>query len=171
MKKLVAVLACAALLAAAFGLFVFVQGGGYGRLLTGQPVGSFDTLLSTAPEHYRLRAIAGIVLVLFFVMDIHTLVARPEDAAAHAPQPGDRPLDYAVVRLRRFLLIPLVLGYGVLALRLLPPASVTELATGPPLIGLSAVFLLTRRPLNWTPGQVVGLFLAMVTSAAENYRR
>lgn len=157
MKKLIAALLCLLLLLPVFALFAFIQTGGYTRVLAGEWNSEFDCQLPFTSGHFRLTAIAGIVLALFWALDVYALTTRPPDRSHERGMlPVDHPIGYAVLRLRRYSFLAMVFGYAVLVFRVQPLAEpLTPPGTTACLITYAALFAAARRPVNWTPGDVL----------------
>ena len=177
-NKLIAIIFCAVFLVLVFGLFVFIQMGGYSRALLGENLTDLDPLLPFTADYYHLSAIVGVLLTLFLGSDIHALFTENEQklliGQSKAARPFDRPLGYAGVRLRRYLLIPLVFSYAILANYWLSLVmgfdQEQEKLRFYQLAVLAVVFIIARRPLSFSPQgcfteflQIVGSFCAGVS--------
>lgn len=174
MKRYAASLLCAAMLAGILALFAFVVMGGYERFaLDGAfAIPTLDEILS--PRNYRKTLIAGFVALGFAALDVQSLTTRGEAEKSADPKPCDAPLGFAALRARRYCLLLFAFFYTLLVTRLLPVEMEPDARAGFTVkasLAFAAVFAITRRPLDWTVGNVFQFLMAMVGSFLKGFNR
>lgn len=159
-KRLTAAALCALYAVLLFGLVCFVLADGFALLALNGSLDGFNPLRVFESPLYRVTAIAGAVLIFSVALDAAAVMNEQREWVGDPPPA--HPLAYAAMRLRRYALIPIGLGYALLLLSWLGPAKVLGNAIGASREYLTVcaggvlgvLFLMSRRPINWTPWQV-----------------
>jgi hypothetical protein len=174
-KRLTAAVLCAVYAVLVFGVFCFVITDGFTLLALNGSLDGFNPARAFDPPLYRLTAIAGAVLVVFVVLD--AIAVLNEQQEWFGDPPPAYPLAYAAMRLRRYALIPLGLGYALLLLSWVGTTKVLGTSIGASrenvtifaTVLLAALFCVSRRPINWAPTHVFQTVLDFAGGVAKGF--
>jgi hypothetical protein len=133
------------------GLLGLIMAGSYKDLATGKPFDASDITEMFSPLIYRKTLLALFVATGFAVVDIDALVSQPADSSGSPFTPRNRPLGYAALRARRYLMPVIVMLYLGLLSRYFNGSerSTSYITPYDKYIFIVLVFV-ARRPLNWT---------------------
>lgn len=154
------------------GFYEFVDMGGLAEVASSRRFEPSSLMRMFAPDRYRLTLIAALVALIFAVLDIQCLWWRVETQNPNEPQPRDNPLGYLAMRARRYFLVLFVVSYlavveqtiGLKTLGMIPVFLFKHL----PYFFL-ALFLLARRPNNWSPIDAMSAALRMIAEGLRSF--
>jgi hypothetical protein len=175
-KRLTAAVLCALYAVLVFGAYCFVIADGFASLALNGSLDGFTPPRAFESPLYRISAIAGAVLIVFVVLDAIAVLNEQEEWFGDPP--SAYPLAYAAMRLRRYALIPLGLGYALLLLSWLGPTKVLGTTIGTSRdnmtifagVLLAVLFSISRRPINWAPTHVFQTVLDFLGGVAKGLK-
>lgn len=112
-SRFLALAVCSLSLLALFGLWTLIESGHLERLPSELP-GTVEEGISLITEVVTASQRASFVAMVFgilLVLDIRALFQRRPGRRGQVEQPADNPMGYAILRVRRYVLVPVVVAW------------------------------------------------------------